>query len=240
MKFTNYMLSFLILISFSTGQDSRKEIPQKLYGGLKYSITDRMNHLIFATSALAAIGSYQYDQKVKKYALREGLLSDDLSRAGDLYGGALSHWILWTTILAHSKLTDEPKNEFWEKIEFSSLALTANALVTYLLKFGIGRERPNGGDNFSFPSGHTSHSFTIAAVTNELYGRKIGTLAYCMATLSAISRVHDNMHYLSDIIIGAGIGTIIGRGFSIQYKKRTKKHVYLLPSKKGVTLAVIF
>jgi membrane-associated phospholipid phosphatase len=61
-----------------------------------------------------------------------------------------------------------------------------------------------------------------------------------MATLSAISRVHDNMHYLSDIIIGAGIGTIIGRGFSIQYKKRTKKHVYLLPSKKGVTLAVIF
>ena len=133
-----------------------------------------------------------------------------------------------------------PKNEFWEKIEFSSLALTANALVTYLLKFGIGRERPNGGDNFSFPSGHTSHSFTIAAVTNELYGKKIGTLAYCMATLSAISRVHDNMHYLSDIIIGAGIGTIIGRGFSIQYKKRTKKHVYLLPSKKGVTLAVIF
>ena len=127
-----------------------------------------------------------------------------------------------------------------EKIEFSSLALTANALVTYLLKFGIGRERPNGGDNFSFPSGHTSHSFTIAAVTNELYGRKIGTLAYCMATLSAISRVHDNMHYLSDIIIGAGIGTIIGRGFSIQYKKRTKKYVYILPSKKGVTLAVIF
>ena len=61
-----------------------------------------------------------------------------------------------------------------------------------------------------------------------------------MATLSAISRVHDNMHYLSDIIIGAGIGTIIGRGFSIQYKKRTKKYVYLLPSKKGVTLAVIF
>ena len=30
------------------------------------SITDKMNHLIFTTSALAAISSYQYDQKVKK------------------------------------------------------------------------------------------------------------------------------------------------------------------------------
>jgi len=69
------------------------------------------------------------------------------------------------------------------------------------------------------PSGHTSHSFTVAAITNELYGREVGTVAYLIAGLVAVSRINDNKHFLSDVIVGAGIGTIIGRGFAKTYNK---------------------
>ena len=169
-----YILIFITCFSAMLGknlskleQNSTNELSDKVINGFKYSATDRMNQFIFATSVLAAIGGYQYDQKVKEYSEREGLLSSDLARAGDLYGGALGHWILWTTIVTHSKLKGESKKEVRAKLEFSALALLSNAFATYLLKFGVGRERPNNGA-LSFPSGHTSHSFTIAAVTNEL------------------------------------------------------------------------
>jgi len=241
-----YILIFITCFSAMLGknlskleQNSTNEISDKVINGFKYSATDRMNQFIFATSVLATIGGYQYDQKVKGYSEREGLLSSDLARAGDLYGGALGHWILWTTIVTHSKLKGESKKEVRAKLEFSALALLSNAFATYLLKFGVGRERPNNGA-LSFPSGHTSHSFTIAAVTNELYGGKAGTVAYLMATLSAVSRIHDKKHYVSDVVFGAGLGTVIGRGFSIQYHKNKETHVYLFPTNNGISLHLIF
>ena len=69
------------------------------------------------------------------------------------------------------------------------------------------------------PSGHISNSFAVAAVANELYGQKVGTVAYLIAGLVAISRINDNDHYLSDVIAGAGLGTIIGRGFAKTYNE---------------------
>ena len=73
------------------------------------------------------------------------------------------------------------------------------------------------------PSGHTSHSFAVAAVANELYGHTVGTAAYMLAGLVAASRIHDNKHYLSDVIVGAGLGTIIGRGFAKTFTQNKAK-----------------
>ncbi|MCK5085915.1 MAG: hypothetical protein KAQ90_00270 [Melioribacteraceae bacterium] len=35
-----------------------------------------------------------------------------------------------------------------------------------------------------------------------------------------ISRINDNDHYLSDVIVGAGLGTIIGRGFAKTFREK--------------------
>lgn len=43
------------------------------------------------------------------------------------------------------------------------------------------------------------------------YGLKAGIPAYAVATYVAASRLHDNRHYLSDVIFGAGIGIATGR-----------------------------
>jgi membrane-associated phospholipid phosphatase len=90
-------------------------------------------------------------------------------------------------------------------------AALVNAGYTSLLKAVVGRERPNGEDNRSFPSGHASNAFTLAAVAERHYGWKAGVPAYGLATAVALSRLQRNKHYLSDVMAGATLGYIVGR-----------------------------
>jgi membrane-associated phospholipid phosphatase len=90
-------------------------------------------------------------------------------------------------------------------------AAVVNATYTGILKLVAGRERPNGENNKSFPSGHTSNAFAMAAVAEGHYGWKVGVPAYAFAGLVGASRVHRNKHYLSDVVAGAALGYIVGR-----------------------------
>jgi membrane-associated phospholipid phosphatase len=63
----------------------------------------------------------------------------------------------------------------------------------------------------SFPSGHASTAFTLAAVAERHFGWKVGLPAYSVAGLVAVSRLQRNKHYLSDVIAGATLGYIVGR-----------------------------
>ena len=90
-------------------------------------------------------------------------------------------------------------------------AFLINAGYTTLLKEVVQRERPNGDDQLSFPSGHASNAFTLAAVAERHYGWKAGLPAYTLASLVAVSRLQRNKHYLSDVMAGATLGYIVGR-----------------------------
>jgi len=107
--------------------------------------------------------------------------------------------------------------------------------VTYFLKGVVGRARPSlsagkdaddfqlgkgfsSGDWSSFPSGHTSTAFAVAAaVTNEAARWQprsawyIGPVMYVGATAVGLSRMYHSRHWASDVAIGAGIGTFAGR-----------------------------
>jgi len=80
-----------------------------------------------------------------------------------------------------------------------------------VLKLAVGRERPNGQDNKSFPSGHTSNAFAMAAVAERHYGWKLGVPAYVLAGVMGASRLHQDKHWLSDVVAGATLGYIVGR-----------------------------
>lgn len=66
---------------------------------------------------------------------------------------------------------------------------------------------PHGG--FSFPSGHATISFCLAAVIALRYP-KLRYASFSAASLVAISRVYIGVHYPSDILTGAVIGVFTG------------------------------
>ena len=79
-------------------------------------------------------------------------------------------------------------------------------LYVQALKYSVRRERPDKSDNLSFPSGHSSSAFATAGVLQQHYGWKVGVPALILAGYVATARVHDNKHYLSDVIFGGAMG----------------------------------
>ena len=96
-----------------------------------------------------------------------------------------------------------------------SAALTLG--VTYSLKYSIDEKRPNGRQH-SFPSGHSSISFSSAEFMRKRYGWEYGIPAYAAATFVAYSRVEAREHHPYDVIAGASIGVVSSYIFTRHYK----------------------
>ncbi len=90
-------------------------------------------------------------------------------------------------------------------------ALIVTEAYTGILKYSVQRPRPDGSDNLSFPSGHTSAAFTLATVAEHHYGWQIGVPAYLLAAGIGYSRMEKDKHNLSDVLAGATLGIIVGR-----------------------------
>jgi len=89
-------------------------------------------------------------------------------------------------------------------------------LYVQALKFTVQRERPDGSNNVSFPSGHSASAFATAGVLQRHYGWKVGVPATIVAGYVATARVHDNKHYLSDVIFGAAMGIAAERTVTLR------------------------
>ena len=98
----------------------------------------------------------------------------------------------------------------------------AQLTLTLPLKSLAGRSRPcaeEGTHHFhplsggqSFPSGHATQAFALAAVVAEHADRPwVSGVSYGLATLVALSRVEQRQHFLSDVIAGGLIGTCVGK-----------------------------
>ncbi len=61
-------------------------------------------------------------------------------------------------------------------------------------------------DQFSFPSGHTITAFAVAMSLSEFFPIFFPALLFCALSI-AISRILLGMHFLSDVVVGAILGT---------------------------------
>jgi undecaprenyl-diphosphatase len=64
-------------------------------------------------------------------------------------------------------------------------------------------------DQFSFPSGHTMTAFAISLVVSYFYPSLEAPL-YFLAISIGVSRVVLGMHFLSDVLAGALLGSALG------------------------------
>jgi hypothetical protein len=96
-------------------------------------------------------------------------------------------------------------------------AILAESMVE-VLKVTVRRDRPApnkhqliSASGYSFPSGHATLTFEAATILQQHLGYRAGIPTYLIASYVAMSRLHDNVHFASDVAFGAGLGILIGR-----------------------------
>ena len=84
--------------------------------------------------------------------------------------------------------------------------------------------------DYSFPSGHTAAAFAAAVVFFQLLPEKIGIPIIAFACLMGFTRMYVGVHYPSDVLGGAVVGTVgallsiwVSRKISAYIEKRHKK-----------------
>ena len=149
---------------------------------------------------------------------------DNVTKISNHYGTAKSGIVIIGGTLLTGFLTDNDKIiktgiMFAESVVFSTL-------ITQSLKMLVGRERPEFTSNHlhfigpnlsldqfqSLPSGHATTVFamsTVAAgITDNTY---LKILFYFPAVLTSFSRIYNNRHWFSDVMLGGFIGYYTGK-----------------------------
>ena len=185
------------------------------------------------TAALGGVASRAYGS-ARYGAGASGPQNSDAVHAvaeyGDLFGQPISLSLAWA-MYGGGVLAKRPvvARTGFRAVE----SITVSGVVTWTLKQVFGRARPAvspddpgdwewgrgfgklDGDYLSMPSGHATAAFAFAtAVTKNVareapqHARWVGVVTYGSAALTAYARMYKDRHWLSDVTVGAGIGTV--------------------------------
>lgn len=128
-------------------------------------------------------------------------------------------------------------------------AVLAAQVATVALKYGSGRLRPGPGaeaDDFrpfefedghdSLPSGHAAGAFALASILSQRTAdRRYAYLYYGLASLVGMSRVYQDDHWTSDVLLGALIGELSGR-LTLRAAEKRDSSLVLRPLSRGAGL----
>jgi hypothetical protein len=181
--------------------------------------------LVKTAATLGAVGLvYVFDNDIREKV--QGVKSANLDKAADagsVIGSPYLHLGVAAALYGGGLLADSPRyRELGEMLGEAALLADASTLI---LKEAIGRSRPfldNGKSSFrpfqfrsdydSAPSMHTASSFAMASVmaaTSDSLATKL--LSYAAATFVGFSRMYQDKHWASDVLLGAAIGELCGR-----------------------------
>jgi hypothetical protein len=179
---------------------------------------DSRNWLEFGGTLIAIGAVHEFDDDVRDHFVgNDGFDSKDTKDAEDALPAAVL--LAGTWMLAG--LSDSQGG--WRELGSMLEASAFTAVSTEVLKFSLGRQRPNetadpddwfaSGD--SFPSMHSSLAFAIGTVFaesgNDRYRWIRRTLGYGVAGATAYARLDHNAHWASDVLAGAALGLSTAR-----------------------------
>lgn len=128
---------------------------------------------------------------------------------GKYFGNTPEQVALSVGTYAYGRIFDQPKTAHLGMDLLQAQLLTE--MLVQPIKLATHRMRPDQSNRHSFPSGHAAVTFAGATVFERHVGWRKSLLAYTVASYVAASRLHDNRHYLSDVVFGAAVGSIAGR-----------------------------
>lgn len=214
----------------SWGGNARWPTGEHLGAALKSAALDPVSWGPLAGAALLSAGDL--DDDITEWAMDETPLfgGDALGRSDDLRDLLGAGYVI-TALLA-------PSDSFEDKARGLGVGLLSFALegvVSEGLKDVTGRERPNGSNDRSFPSGHATNSAArahlirrnLAAIEMPGWARTgLNATAYTMAASGSFARVEGGKHHMSDVLAGFALGNFIARFVSEAF----------LPDESGVLL----
>lgn len=103
----------------------------------------------------------------------------------------------------------EGRSSWGRMLAADAFSIAFMAIAVNGIKYGAQRMRPNMSDRHSFPSGHTATAFTLATMLHMEYGWRSKWFSiggYAIAASTALMRMANNCHWMSDTIAGALIG----------------------------------
>ena len=180
---------------------------KSLVGDFK-NLPSKQNLFIAAVGGGLALGVHPADPSVNE-ELTDASWSHSVFRFGAVLGQSPTLLGASLAVYTVGRLDHQPKVSHIGMDMFRSIAVSEALVQT--LKYSVGRERPDGSDARSFPSGHAADTFAVATALERHFGWRGAIPAYAFASYVASSRLPDNVHYLSDVVFGAAVGTIAGR-----------------------------
>lgn len=189
-----------------------------LWRGFKDAFWDPENAILLtaAMGATVAIRETGVDDTVRNRTHGNRQLGD-ADEPLQLLGNPATHFAaagaLW---LGSTLVQDEESHEVAKAL---GSALAVNGLTTMTLKAATRTHAPDG-DDMAWPSGHTSSSFTVAAVLNEYYGPWVGVPSFALAGLIGYQRLDSRVHDFSDVVFGGVLGYTIGTAIARGEKAR--------------------
>lgn len=103
------------------------------------------------------------------------------------------------------------KNHWFDQTKYLLISNTISVIITNSLKRIVLKRRPDLSSRLSFPSNHTSFAFANASVLMHEFRTSAPILAYSgfvFSTTTGVFRMANDKHWISDVIVGAGIGLL--------------------------------
>ena len=195
--------------------------PKSVGSGLQQPLKWQGEQWLLASGIVLSIGAlYVVDEEIRGFAQdNKSDLSQNIMQIGKQFGeGKYVLPAIGTSILggyiAGSEKTMDTGLLCLKSFVLSQGVTQSLKLLTqrYRPSAGRGKELFNGNGisrkRDSFPSGHSTIAWSIAPILAEQYQQQrwVAPVAYGVAGLCSISRVHDNNHWSSDVLTGALIG----------------------------------
>jgi membrane-associated phospholipid phosphatase len=156
-----------------------------------------------------ALAVHPLDDDIHEYFATGGETAKKFFKPGAILGQSYTLFSAATIVYATGRLKDQPRVSHVGMDLLQALLISEG--MTQLIKVSVGRERPDGSDNNSFPSGHAADTFAFATALERHLNWRYFVPAYAFSSYVAFSRVPADRHWFSDAMFGTAVGIIAGR-----------------------------